>query len=84
MSALHLRSATLASALGIALLGAVLAGSTLTIPDEQGQKGNLRLAASDCINGCDKEATRLTHYETAVTVDRDSGMITLERHRIGD
>jgi hypothetical protein len=84
MSTIHFRSSVLASAFGIALLGAVLTGSTVTVPDEVGRKGDLRLAASDCFGGCAKNTTRLTHYETAVDVDQANGVITLERERIGD
>jgi hypothetical protein len=82
MSATHIRSSALATAFGVALLGGVLAGSTLTVPDETGRKGDLRLAASSCPD-C-KAEERLTHYSTDVIVDRDAGLITLVRERIGD
>lgn len=85
MSNMVFKSSTLASALGVAILSAVLTGSTLTAPDESAQKGDLRLAASGCAGGCtDKDSTRLTRYETEVFIDRDNGVITLERNRIGE
>lgn len=84
MFPVRLRSPALASAFGITLLGAVLTGSTLAVPDEAGRKGDLRPVASNCEGGCTKELTRLTHFETDVGVDYDNGVITLERARIGD
>lgn len=81
-SAIRIRSSALATAFGVALLGGVLAGSTLTVPDEAGRKGDLRVVASDC-QGCANAGERLAHFETDVVVDRDAGLITLVRDRVG-
>ena len=84
MSAFHIRSPALASAFGITLLTAVLTGSAIPVPDEAGSKGDLRVVASGCRDGCSASLSRLTHYDTRVDVDRANGIITLERERLAD
>ena len=82
MSAVRFRSSAIATAFGIALLGGVLSGSTVTVPDEAARKGDLHLLATAC-NDC-KGGDRLVHYTTDVVVDRDAGIVTLVRERVGD